>query len=57
MKTMLPPARPRPQYAKIVGLSPRILKEIERGSGNPTLKNVRKALKPFNLDITVRRGE
>lgn len=44
------------QYAKLVGLSPRILKEIEQGRGNPTLKSVRKALKPFNLDITVRRG-
>ncbi|MFZ2658177.1 MAG: helix-turn-helix transcriptional regulator [Victivallales bacterium] len=43
------------EYAKLVGLSSRILKEIEQGRGNPTLKSIRKALKPFNLDITVRR--
>ena len=43
------------EYAKLVGLSSRILKEIEQGRGNPTLKSIRKALKPFSLDITVRR--
>jgi DNA-binding XRE family transcriptional regulator len=43
------------EYAKLVGLSARILKEIEKGRGNPTLKSIRKALKPFNLDITVCR--
>ena len=43
------------EYAKLSGLSARILKEIEQGLGNPTLKSIRKALKPFSLDITVRR--
>ncbi len=43
------------EYAALVGLSPRILKEIEQSRGNPTLKSIRKALKPFNLQITVRQ--
>jgi transcriptional regulator with XRE-family HTH domain len=42
------------EYAALVGLSPRILKAIEQGRGNPTLKSIRKVLKPFNLDLTVR---
>ena len=43
------------EYAALVGLSPRILKAIEQGRGNPTLKSLRKALKPFGLDVTVCR--
>ena len=44
------------EYAELAGLSPRILKEIEQGRGNPTLKSIRKALKPLGLDITVGRA-
>ncbi len=43
------------EYAALAGLSTRILKEIEQGRGNPTLKSIRKALKPFGLDLTVSR--
>jgi transcriptional regulator with XRE-family HTH domain len=43
------------EYAALVGLSVRIFKEIEQGRGNPTLKSLRKALKPFGLEITVYR--
>lgn len=42
-------------YARLVGVSPRILIELERGIGNPTLKTLAKILAPFQLEITVRR--
>ena len=44
------------EYARLVGVSPRILKEIERGMGNPTLETLRKILRPFRLDVGVRRA-
>lgn len=44
------------EYAELAGLSTRILKEIEQNRGNPTLKSIRKALRPFGLDITVCRA-
>jgi DNA-binding XRE family transcriptional regulator len=43
------------EYARLVGVSPRILKELERGVGNPTLETIRKVLAPFGLDVGVRR--
>ncbi|MBN1864346.1 MAG: helix-turn-helix domain-containing protein [Victivallales bacterium] len=43
------------EYAELAGLSTRIFKEIEQGRGNPTLKSIRKAIKPLALDITVCR--
>jgi len=43
------------EYAELVGLSTRILKDIEGSRGNPTLKSIRKALQPFGLELTVRR--
>jgi DNA-binding XRE family transcriptional regulator len=43
------------EYAQLVGVSPRILKEMERGVGNPTLDTIRKILRPFRLDVGVRR--
>lgn len=42
------------EYAELVGLSVRVLKQIEQGRGNPTLKSIRKALRPFNLELTIR---
>jgi predicted transcriptional regulator len=42
-------------YARLVGVSPRILKELERGVGNPTLATLRKIMRPFRLDVGVRR--
>ena len=44
------------EYAKMVGVSPRVLIDFERGVGNPTLATLRKILAPFNLELTVRRG-
>ena len=44
------------EYARLVGVSPRILKELERGVGNPTLETLRKILRPFRLDVTVQRA-
>ena len=48
--------RTQVEYARLVGVSPRILKEIERGLGNPTLETLRKILRPFRLDVGVRRA-
>jgi transcriptional regulator with XRE-family HTH domain len=42
-------------YAALVGVSPRVLMDFERGVGNPTLATVEKLLKPFGLSLTVRR--
>lgn len=37
---------------KVAGISPRILSEFERGSGNPTLATLEKIASPFGLKIT-----
>lgn len=42
-------------YATLVGVSPRVLIDFERGVGNPTIKTLEKILRPFNLELTVRR--
>jgi len=42
----------QPEYAKFVGIAPRIIIDLERGVGNPTLETLRKIGKPFRLDIT-----
>jgi len=39
------------EYAKFVGIAPRIIIDLERGVGNPTLETLRKIGKPFRLDI------
>ena len=44
----------QPQYAKFVGIAPRIIIDLERGVGNPTLSTLRKIGKPFRLDIMYR---
>jgi DNA-binding XRE family transcriptional regulator len=49
-------AKTQVEYARLVGVSPRILKEIERGVGNPTLDTLRKILRPFRLDVGVCRA-
>jgi len=49
-------AKSQDEYAKLVGISPRILKELERGKGNPTLETLRKILRPFRLDVGVTRS-
>jgi transcriptional regulator with XRE-family HTH domain len=43
------------EYARMVGISPRVLKDFERGVGNPGLRTLERILAPFNLELTVRR--
>jgi DNA-binding XRE family transcriptional regulator len=45
------------EYAKLVGISPRVLIDFERGVGNPTVRTLRRMLEPFGLDLTVRRRD
>lgn len=47
--------RTQVEYARTVGVSPRILIELERGIGNPTLKTLAKILAPFGLEVGLRR--
>ncbi len=42
-------------YAKLVGVSPRVLIDFERGVGNPTVRTLRRILEPFGLELGVRR--
>lgn len=48
--------RSQAEYARLVGVSPRVLIEFERGVGNPTVKTLQKLLAPFDLELTVRRA-
>jgi DNA-binding XRE family transcriptional regulator len=41
----------QPEYAKFVGIAPRIIIDLERGVGNPTLETLKKIGKPFRLNI------
>jgi DNA-binding XRE family transcriptional regulator len=41
----------QPEYAKFVGVAPRIIIDLERGVGNPTLETLRKIGSPFRLDV------
>lgn len=43
------------EYARMVGIAPRVLADFERGVGNPGLKTLERILAPFNLELTVRR--
>ncbi len=47
--------RTQAEYARLVGVSPRILIELERGIGNPTVKTLTKILAPFDLELGLRR--
>ena len=39
-------------YAKqVVGISPRILMDIERGQGNPTVETLNKIGRPFGYEV------
>ncbi|MDQ1334515.1 MAG: hypothetical protein QG552_1465 [Thermodesulfobacteriota bacterium] len=41
------------EYAKqVAAISPRILSEFEKGSGNPTLATLEKIASPFGLEVT-----
>ena len=43
------------EYAKMVGVSPRVLIDFERGVGNPTVRSLERMLRPFAMELTVRR--
>lgn len=43
------------QYAELIGIAPRVLIDLERGVGNPTLKTLEKIGKPFGLVLTFRK--
>lgn len=47
--------RSQAEYASLCGVSPRVLADIEAGSGNPTLKTLQALLQPFACDIGVVR--
>ena len=39
------------EYAKWLGIAPRIIIDLENGKGNPTLSTLIKIGRPFGLDI------
>lgn len=39
------------EFARLLGIAPRVLMEIERGRGNPTLRTLEKIGKPFGLGV------
>lgn len=47
--------RTQAEYARLIGVSPRILIELERGIGNPTLKTLAKIVAPFDLEVGLKR--
>jgi DNA-binding XRE family transcriptional regulator len=54
MRTMRLIARKsQAEYARICGVAPRVLANIESGKGSPTLETLEKLLKPFGYRIGV----
>ncbi len=45
------------EYARLVGVAPRVLIDLERGVGNPTLKTLAKLAAPFGLRVGLVRKE
>ena len=41
----------QPEYARLIGIAPRVLMDIERGHGNPRLNTLEKLAKPFGLTV------
>lgn len=39
------------EYARLIGLAPRVLMDIERGRANPRLDTLEKLAKPFGLGV------
>ena len=39
------------EYARLIGIAPRVLMDIERGHGNPRLDTLEKLAKPFGLRV------
>lgn len=47
--------RSQSEYAKLCGVAPRALADIESGNGNPRLSTVQALLRPFACDVGVVR--
>jgi len=45
------------EYAKLVGIAPRVLMDLERGVGNPTLRSLEKLAAPFGLRVGLVRKQ
>lgn len=43
----------QPEYARLCGVAPRVLADIEAGRGNPRVDTLEKLLKPFGLRVGV----
>lgn len=43
------------EYARLAGVAPRVLIDLERGVGNPTLKTLEKLAAPFGLRVGLAR--
>ncbi len=44
----------QPEYAKIAGVAPRVLIDLERGAGNPTPASINRIARPFGLEVGLR---
>jgi len=45
----------QPECAKLTAVAPRVLIDIERGVGNPTLASLQRIAEPFGLEPGLRR--
>jgi DNA-binding XRE family transcriptional regulator len=45
----------QPEYAKLIRIAPRVLIDLERGVGNPTLNTLSKIGKVFGLVVSFKR--
>jgi transcriptional regulator with XRE-family HTH domain len=45
------------EYARLAGVAPRVLIDLERGVGNPTLKTLEKLAAPFGLRVGLKRRD
>lgn len=41
------------EYAKLCGVAPRVLADIEAGKGSPTLETLQKLLRPFGYSVGI----
>jgi len=40
------------EYAKLIGVAPRIIIDLENGKGNPTLSTLNKIARPFGYEVS-----
>lgn len=45
------------EYAKLVGVAPRVLMDLERGVGNPTFNTLERLAAPFGLRVGLVRKD